>query len=85
MNPIIHASYLSPICFDYLIKVSEIFDSENFGGVSILSILLLRENYHMANYIIEKGANIDYVSSKGKTSLHVMVERKLEEQVKFLL
>ena len=48
-------------------------------------ILLVNQNYKMAKYILKEGAKVDYVSSKGKTALHLMVELELVEQCHFLL
>lgn len=78
MIPLIHASYVSPICFEYLLKEAcDDYDIENAHKLSLLSILLIKGKYDYASHILERGANIDMVSSKGMTSLHEMVERLL--------
>ena len=39
----------------------------------------------MATRIINRGSNINYVNSNGKTPLHIFIENKLIEQCKYLL
>ena len=39
----------------------------------------------MALKLLNRGANIDYVNSKGKTALIMCVEMRLVESVRFLL
>mmetsp|Transcript_104764 Transcript_104764/g.144912 ORF Transcript_104764/g.144912 Transcript_104764/m.144912 type:complete len:99 (+) Transcript_104764:283-579(+) len=46
---------------------------------------LLNGDLKMANRIIARGANIDFVNSNGKTALHICIENKKEDAMEFLL
>ena len=39
----------------------------------------------MSKKLLNRGASINYVNSKGKTALHICVEMKLSASVRFLL
>jgi ankyrin repeat protein len=55
-------------------------ENEDSKGNCILFYTLLDKNYQMAEFLIDKGAQIDYVNKHGLTPLHLMVELFLEEQ-----
>ena len=58
---------------------------EDQNGITVLTHLLLQENWFMASKCLKRGSNINYVNSNGQTSLHFCIENQLMEQIKFLL
>ena len=70
---------------NYLSLRTKNLNIEDSRGKTIVMHMILQHNYKMVSRLLYRGARIDYVNKFGKTALHVCVESKLEEAVKYLL
>lgn len=70
---------------NYLSLRISLLDIEDLNGITIFVHVLQQENFTMAQRLLKRGSNINYVNSNGQTALHICIENKLMEQIKFLL
>jgi ankyrin repeat protein len=70
---------------NYLSLRTKNLDVEDRNGITILMHMILQNNYKMVQRLLIRGASIDFVNKHGKTALHICVESKLLESVKYLL
>lgn len=51
-------------------------DLEDHNGLTIFMHLLLQGNMVMAQRLLKRGSNVNYVNSNGQTALHLCIENK---------
>jgi len=86
MTPLMFAAEKNyHLIVNYLSNRTRDLNEEDANSMTILVHQLFSENFKMASKLMVRGARIDYVNRNGKTALHICVENKLVEAVKFLL
>lgn len=86
LNPLMFASQQK---HDDMIKFLAVrtrnLNQQDNEGMTILMYNILSQNYDLCSRILCRGAKIDMVNKFGKTALHMCVEKRLNEQIDFLL
>ena len=70
---------------NYLSNRTRDLNEEDANSMTILVHQLFSNNFKMASKLMVRGAKIDYVNRNGKTALHICIENRKVEAVKFLL